>query len=62
MELERSGHNEDNDTRFIAWHARKQIAQLGAAHEPPPAAAVLESSETMNTKPESDAPVDGGGR
>lgn len=54
MELERSGHNEDNDTRFIAWHARKQIAQLGAA--------VLESSETMNTKPESDAPVDGGGR
>lgn len=28
----------------------------------PPAAAVLESFETMNTKPESEAPVDGVGR
>jgi hypothetical protein len=33
-----------------------------AAHEPPPADAVRESSETMNPKPESEAPADGGGR
>lgn len=32
------------------------------APEPPPAAAVLESSETMNAQPESKAPADGGGR
>jgi len=34
----------------------------GAAPEPPPAAADREPSETMNTKAESEAPADGGGR
>jgi hypothetical protein len=37
-------------------------AEPDAAPEPPPAAAVLESSETMNPKPKSQAPADGGGR
>ena len=37
-------------------------AEPGAAPEPPPAAAVLESSETLNPKPKSEAPADGGGR
>ena len=37
-------------------------AEPDAAPEPPPAAAVRESSETMNPKPESEAPADGGGR
>lgn len=36
--------------------------QPGAAPEPPPAAAVQESSETMNPKSQSEAPADGGGR
>jgi len=37
-------------------------AQPDAAHEPPPAAAVRETSEDTNTNPESEAPVNGGGR
>ena len=37
-------------------------AEPSAAHEPPPAAAVRESSEPMNPKQESEAPDDGGGR
>jgi hypothetical protein len=37
-------------------------SQPKVAPETPPAAAVQESSETMNTKPESEAPADSGGR
>jgi len=40
----------------------KRIAQPDAAPEPPSAGAVRESSETMNPKPESEAPADSGGR
>lgn len=48
---------------WIGWMPRLYaIAEPGAAHEPPSAAAVRESSETMNPKPESEAPADSGGR
>lgn len=49
----------------LVWRWEKcneTAAEPDAAPEPPPADADLESSETMNTKPESEAPVDGGGR
>lgn len=42
--------------------ARRKKVEPDAAPEPPPAAAVLESSETMNPKPQSEAPADGVGR
>ena len=37
-------------------------AEPDAAHEPPPADAVREAPETMDTKAKSEAPADGGGR
>ncbi len=60
-------------TCAVAWRLRVPILHLiqsssspisepCAVPEPPPSAAVLESSDNMNTKPQSETPVNGGNR
>jgi len=51
-----------NSAGLMYLEQRKEDSRPDAAHEPPPAAAVRQESENMNTKPESEAPADGGGR
>jgi len=52
--------------RYMHTHPEKfprnKDVQLDASHEPPPAAPVLESTETMNPKPESEASAASGSR
>jgi len=48
----------DNDALPLTLGKLAEVA----TPEPPPTAAVLESSETMGSQPKSEAPVDGGGR
>ena len=49
-------------SREVRGYILSRIAEPGAAHEPPPAAAVRDAEEAINPKPESEAPADGGGR
>jgi hypothetical protein len=50
------------DRQFKGLNFVSKAVEPDAAREAPSAAAVRESSETMNPKPESEAPAAGGGR
>lgn len=47
--------------KLLAYRTRKRAEPL-AAPEPPPAAAVRDATDHMNTTPEKEAPADDGGR
>jgi len=58
----RISHPDESELKKIENELRKLVQQAGqpdAAHEPPSAAAVRASDESMNTKQQSQAPADG---